>query len=96
MKTLIKIDIIQLLKNLFNSSNKNKLYYRKGRFFHIFIEAYPLVYQQDDKIILDSNLLCEIIKKMNITSKFRFKKSKVKRYKFIKKKVFNYERKLLF
>jgi hypothetical protein len=94
MLQTIKNDIIELLLKHFSDNDTNTFYINKRKFYQLFMIRYPLRYQKYDKNILSSNILVNIIKTMNICSPFKFKKSKVKRYKFLQKKVKEYERRL--
>jgi hypothetical protein len=92
MKQFIKEDIFNLLYKYFERSGSTRFYISKSKFFTLFISEYPLKYKTKDKLIINSDDLLKIIKEMNICSPFRFRKKKVKRYKFIKRRILNYER----
>ncbi len=91
MKTIIKNDIINMLISMFDKTDSSVLYFRKGKFYTKFISEYPLKYQINDSIIISSNYLVKLVKEMNICSKFKFKKSRIKRYKFLRTKIIHYE-----
>jgi len=91
-KKIIKEDIINLVESEFNVTSKRKVYISTGSFFSLFIKAYPLKYQRNDRLIITSKCLVDVIKGMNICSKFKFKRKNIKRYKFLIHKINEYKK----
>lgn len=88
MKEMLNNDIVNLVKKLFDETSSNSLYVHKNKFFLLFLNEYPLQYQHKDKPKITVDILANLIKKMDICSKFRFKKHSITRYKFIRNKVY--------
>lgn len=92
LENQIKTDIIELLSNQFKKTGKNKIIFKKGKFLSLFLETYPLKYQRNDKFIINTMVLLQIIRKMDICSKHKLMRKNFNNFKFIKSKLEKYER----
>jgi hypothetical protein len=86
-KLIISEDVIKLIKECFNKSNLKKIYLSKGHFYSLFKSKFQLKYQKEGNFLIDSNILLSIIRELDVCSLFKFRKSKIKRFKFLKYKV---------
>ncbi|NOQ26438.1 MAG: hypothetical protein GQ564_13860 [Bacteroidales bacterium] len=93
--SVIENDILELISSLFLKSTRKKLFIKKGEFYNFFVKSYPLKYQKNNKYTIDSDLILEVVKSLDLCSKFKFRKRSVNRYKFLKYKVKRYEKALL-